>query len=91
MKEQGYKADETIFYQDNISAMKLEKSGRASAGSKSRHIDICYFSVKDAVKQEGIDIEHCPTEFMWADFYTKPLQGSKFKEMRQKIMGHLPI
>lgn len=34
---------ESVFEQDNESAIKLEKNGRASAGPKSRHIDIRYF------------------------------------------------
>jgi len=88
MRDQGYDISETIFYQDNESAIKIERNGRSSAGSKSRHIDIHYFFIKDAIESEGIDIEHCPTEFMWADYYTKPLQGGKFKSMRNKIMGY---
>ena len=30
---------------------------------------------------------HCPTERMIADYYTKPLQGSLFKKMRDILMG----
>ena len=40
---QGYEISENTLYQDNQSAMKLEKNGRASCGQKSRHIDIRYF------------------------------------------------
>ena len=32
---------------------------------------------------------HCPTERMIADYYTKPLQGSLFRKMRDIIMGHI--
>jgi len=69
---------ENILAQDNQSAIRLEQNGRASAGQKSRHIDIRYFFIKDRVKTEGISIVHCPTDEMLADFFTKPLQGNLF-------------
>ena len=33
-------------------------------------------------------IEHCPTEAMLADFFTKPLQGSLFRKFRSVLLGH---
>ena len=87
MEYQGYTIDSKIFFQDNESAMKLEKNGRKSCGDKSRHIDIRYFFIKDVLRRENIDLQHCPTERMIADFYTKPLQGSLFIKMRNFIMG----
>jgi len=45
MEVQGY-IRENIYYQDNMSAMKLEKNGRMSCGRNSRHIDIRYFSTR---------------------------------------------
>ena len=87
MEYQGYTIDSNIFYQDNQSAMKLEKNGRKSCGDKSRHIDIRYFFIKDVLQRENIDLKHCLTERMIADFYTKPLQGALFVKMRNFIMG----
>ena len=43
LASQGYNVKENEFLQDNQSAMKLERNGRASCGQKSRHIDIRYF------------------------------------------------
>jgi len=63
MEAQGYKIRENIYYQDNMSTMKLEKNCRMSCGRNSRHIDIRYFFAKDRVESEGIDIVYwCPTE-----------------------------
>ena len=31
-------------------------------------------------------IEHCPTAEMIADFFTKPLQGQKFKDFRFEVL-----
>ena len=39
-----------IVYQDNHSAMKLEKNGRASRGKRTRHINIRYFFVTDRIQ-----------------------------------------
>jgi hypothetical protein len=91
LEEQGYEIRENSFFQDNQSAMKLEKNGRASCGQKSRHIDIRYFFMKDRIKSENIEIVYCPTEQMLADFFMKPLQGSLFEKFHQVLMGHAHI
>ena len=79
LEAQGYKINENYFEQDNESAIKLAKNGRMSAGSKSRHINIRHFWIKDRTKDNDITIRHCPTLQMLADFFTKPLQGALFK------------
>ena len=71
--------------------MKIEKNGRTSCGEKSRHIHIRYFFIKDILKRENIELIHCPTERMIADFYTKPLTGSLFRKLRDIVMGHAPF
>ena len=91
LKEQGYDLKENILYQDNESAIKLEKNGRASSGRKTKHIDNRYFWIKDRITTEGITIEHCPTERMVADFYTKPLQGNLFRVFRDVILGYAHV
>ena len=62
------------FYQDNQSAIQLEKNGRASCGQKSRHIDIRYFFMQDRFESEGISVVYCPTDEMLANFFTKPIK-----------------
>jgi hypothetical protein len=87
IKAQGYKVKQSDYYQDNMSAMAMEKNGRASAGQKSRHIDIRYFFIKDRIASGEINLLHCPTGIMIADFFTKPLQGVLFEKFRDIIMG----
>ena len=91
LEGQGYSVKRNLFYQDNESAMKLETNGRSSCGEKSRHIHIRYFFIKDVLKRESIEMKHCPTEIMIANFFTKPLQGKLFHKMRDIIMGHAPL
>jgi hypothetical protein len=75
------------FNQDNQSAIRFEQNGRKSCGPNSRHIDIRYFFVADRLKREDFKIKYCPTEQMLADFFTKPLQGSLFRKLRDVILG----
>ncbi len=91
LNAQGYKIKETTLAQDNQSAIKLERNGRASCGQKSRHIDIRSIFLKDRINAEKIEIVYCPTEQMLADFFTKPLQGSLFRKFKQVLMGHAHI
>jgi hypothetical protein len=88
LEAQGHKVMENILEQDNESAIKLEKNGRTSAGPRSRHIDIRFFWIKDRVKDGEVEIRHCPTLQMLADFFTKPLQGALFRKFRDVILGY---
>jgi len=67
------------------------KNGKKSAGKQSRHIRARYFWISDRLKQEGIDVEFCPTGLMLADFFTKSLVGSLFQRMRDVVQGIQPI
>jgi hypothetical protein len=90
LRDQGYVVESNIFYQDNQSAILLEKNGRGSCGEKSRHINIRYFFIKDVLRREKITVAHCPTERMIADYFTKPLLGNLFTTLRNIIMGITP-
>ena len=79
---QGFDLDEYIVFQDNMSALSLEKNGRISSLKQTKHIKAKYFLIKDYYNAGEIDVKFCPTEEMWADVLTKPLQGQKFREMR---------
>jgi hypothetical protein len=65
----------------------LERNGKASSGKRTRHINIHYFFITDRVNMKEVAIEWCPTKKMVADFMTKPLQGSHFRNLRDYIMG----
>ena len=54
-----------------------------------RHINIRYFFVCDRVNMKEISVHWCPTKDMVADFWTKPLQGSHFRKLRDYIMGRV--
>ena len=75
---QGWAVNSNIVYQDNKSAILLETNGVASSSKRTRHIDIGFFFVKDQIAAGELSIEFCPTDKMWGDYFTKPLQGAKF-------------
>ncbi|CAB9531215.1 Inherit from KOG: Retrotransposon protein [Seminavis robusta] len=87
LESQGYDICDNIVYQDNQSAILLEKNAKASSGKRTKHIDIRYFFVTDRIHKGDVTIEYCPTAKMVADFFTKPLQGSLFIKMRDFILG----
>lgn len=75
LEGQGYEVTENVFEQDNESAIKLEQT---AAHLRDRNLVTLtfVFLIKDRIRTEKIEIRHCPTPQMLADFFTKPLQGS---------------
>ena len=70
-----------------MSTLSLEKNGRISGSGHTKHIKAKYYLVKDKYDSNEIDLKYCPTDSMWADVLTKPLQGQKFREMRSFLMN----
>jgi hypothetical protein len=87
LEAQGYKINKNVVYQDNKSAILLEKNGKRSSSKRTRHLNIRYFFVTDQIEKGNMCIEYCPTGEMVADFMTKPLQGKLFAKMKKLIMG----
>ena len=83
---QGYPV-KTRVNQDNTSTMLLAKNGRSSSTKRTKHIELRYFFIHEKVKNGEIEIEHCPTTEMRADFFSKPLQGKLFYKQRDHIMN----
>jgi hypothetical protein len=74
-------------YQDDISMQLLVKNGKMSSRKKTKHIKAKFFFIKDRVNEGEIKVIDCPTEEMWADVMTKPLQGTAFRVMRAELMN----
>ena len=50
-------------------------------------MNVRYFFVTDQIKKGHVKVAFCPMQDMIADFFTKPLQGSLFVHMREKILN----
>ena len=87
LTHQGLAPSDNVIYQDNQSAMRLERNGRSSCGKQTRHLNMRYFFIADRIKAKQVRIEYCPTEHMIGDFFTKPLQGAQFRRLRGLIMN----
>ena len=74
-------------FQDNETAMLLEKNGKALSGKRTKHIKMRYFFITYQISKGRVKVVWCPTGEMASDFYTKPLQGAMFRNFRDKIMG----
>jgi hypothetical protein len=88
---QGYGVRENKVFQDNQSAILLEKNGRRSSSRRTRHINIRYFFMTDHIQAKELTVEYCPTGKMLADMFTKPLQGSAFRCFCNAIMNHSDV
>lgn len=87
LRAQGYETMRSVVYQDNQSAILLEKNGRRSGSKRTRHIDVRYYFITDRINKGELKVEYCPTGDMTADFFTKPLQGAAFKKFRDTILN----
>ena len=88
---QGYEKTKNVLFQDNESAINIEKHGQESCTGNYRHIHIWHFFVKYGVDKEEIEVQFCPTHLIIADYFKKPLQGKLFKLFRDLIMGYKHI
>ena len=87
LKAQGHEVEDNILYQDNKSAILLEKNGKASSSKRTRHLNIRHFFVTDQVSKGNLRVECCPTDQMLADCFTKPTTGAKFWKLWKAIMN----
>lgn len=60
----------TIFC-DNMGALKLAEN--PSFHARSKHIDVQYHFIRNAIKEERVDLRHVSTDDMVADILTKGL------------------
>jgi hypothetical protein len=87
LEAQGYYVDKNIVYQDNKSTILLETNGKKSSGKRTHALNISCFFITNQVEKGNAQIEHCGTNSMARDFFTKPLQGKKFQRFWKDILG----
>ena len=87
IEAQGYDNAKTVIYQDNESAILLERNGQASSSQGTRHINVRYYFITDRIKSGEVSVQYCNTKEMVADYFTKPLQGQLFYKLRAYILN----
>ena len=83
---QGYEKTPVRLEQDNMSCIALLQKGESTAAA-TKCIDVKRFWISDYIKRGEVVVEYVPTLEMTADYFTKPLQGSLFNKLRDRIMG----
>jgi hypothetical protein len=63
------------------------KNGRLPSGKRIKHLGIRYFYVKDLIDIGFIQVDHCISDAMIADFFIKPLQGKHYQVLRDIILN----
>ena len=87
---QGHHIKSTILHEDNLSTITMVKKGK-SKNKGSKHINIRYYFVKDRIESGELSIQYLSTLEMLADCLTKPLQGSHFRRLRDKLLNTAKI
>ena len=67
----------TIINEDNQGTIAI--AGNPVSHSRTKHIDIKYHYVHEALSNGVIDLAYCPTEQMTADILTKPISCDRFE------------
>ncbi len=88
---QGLQVKKNIIFQDNESAELLEVNGKKFSSKRTRHMNIRYFLVTDAIAKKECEVRWISRDYMFADYLTKAQQGAEFRVMRDFIMGVNPL
>lgn len=84
LDELGFKQHHKItLHEDNQAAIALAKNGKYS--SRTKHIDVKYHYVRQAIEDGKLKVDYCPTEDMIADIMTKSLSRVKFEKLRAML------
>ena len=69
-----------LLYCGNMSAIAVANNDKYHAHTK--HINIQYHFIREAITRGLIDLRHCPTEDMATDIFTKTLPRPTFERLR---------
>jgi len=83
LTELGASVSPVVLMEDNQSAIALAKNPIAHA--RTKHIDIRYHYICEAVQDGLIELQYCPTNEMTADLLTKPLPKESFQKFRASL------
>jgi hypothetical protein len=73
----------TTLHCDNQGAIALAKDNKFHA--RTKHIDIWYHFIREAIKDGSINMQYIPTNDNIADIFTKPLAKAKFERFVEML------
>jgi hypothetical protein len=81
MRELGHKqAESTLIWEDNKAAILIAENECSSAG-RSKHIDVRYKFVAQAVTEGSVRVRYTPTDMNFADVLTKAVPAATFERL----------
>ena len=72
-----------VIMEDNQGALAVAEN--PIAHTRTKHIDIRYHFIREAVQDQKFKICYCPKKKMLADLLTKPLPKEQFEVLRQAM------
>ena len=60
-------------------------NGKLSSSNCTKHINVQYYFIKDVIDRGEAKVEYLSTEKMWADYFTKPLQGKNLLNLGKTL------
>ena len=87
IEEKGYTVESNIMFQDNHSTMRLILNWKKTSLNNTKHINTRYFFVTYVINRGEMSVKYFPTEEIWAEVLTKPLQGESYRITRIKLMN----
>ena len=75
----------TIIYEDNQAAVRMTEN--ATSNRRSKHIDVIFMGIRDAIMNRIVTIKWVPTASMIADILTKPLGRKPFLRLLRYALG----
>ena len=81
------KMTESVIYEDNEATLKISMGDTDVHSPRTKFLGIKWHSLKDEIKKQSICVCRVKSALNWADIFTKPLPGVRFKELRYMIMG----
>ena len=76
----------TIVDEDNTACIMMSSNETSSAG-RCRHVDVKFRFVGEAIERKIVRLRYVPTDFMYADLFTKSLSAPKFERLRDMIIS----
>ena len=73
----------TVVMEDNQGAICITKN--PAEHSRTKHIDIHYHYIREALSENIIELNYCRTQHMIADILTKTLPKGRFEILRNEM------
>ena len=77
----------TTIWEDNVDALTLAKMELPRMTPRSKHIAVKYHWFRSHIEPGILDVQKVDTNDQLGDIFTKGLGATKFKAMREKLMG----